>query len=108
MARIVRAIFGRSDAPLAARWAFAASRYAKMPVGGTGILLAPNGTRPVGTHACSPTRALKMAWMHCSLHGQQYQSCQLLIHWSVRLVVLHMQHLGPSSGADLLTVCRLP
>jgi len=49
-----------------------------------------------------------MAWMHCSLHGQQYQSCQLLIHWSVRLVVLHTQHLGLSSGADLLTVCQLP
>jgi hypothetical protein len=79
-----------------------------MPVGGTGILLAPNVTRPVGRHAWSPTRALTMAWMHCSLHGQQYQSCQLLIHWSVRLVVLHTQHLGPLSGAGLLTACQIP
>ncbi|MDT5111522.1 MAG: hypothetical protein QOE20_3412 [Mycobacterium sp.] len=49
-----------------------------------------------------------MPWMHCSLHGQQYQSCQLVIHWSVRLVVLHTQHLGPLSGADLLTVRQMP
>jgi hypothetical protein len=44
--------------------------------------------------------------MHRSLHGQQYQSCQLVIHWSVRLVVLHTQHLGPSTGAALMMVCR--
>ena len=37
-----------------------------------------------------------MAWMHFSLHGQQYQSSQLLIHWSVRLVVPHTEHLGLS------------
>jgi hypothetical protein len=49
-----------------------------------------------------------MARMHCSLHGQQYQSCQLVIHWSVRLVVLQTQHLGPSSGADLVTACQMP
>lgn len=79
-----------------------------MPVGGTRILLAVNGTRPVGRHACSPMRALTMAWMHCSLHGRQYQSCQLVIHWSVRLVVLHMQHLGPSSSGDLLTTWQMP
>ena len=49
-----------------------------------------------------------MAWMHCSLHGQQYQSCQLFIHWSVRLVVPHTEHLGRSSGAGLLTVSQMP
>ena len=49
-----------------------------------------------------------MAWMHCSLHGQQYQSSQLLIHWSVRLVVLHTKHLSLSLGANLLTVRQMP
>ena len=49
-----------------------------------------------------------MAWMHSSLHGQQYQSSQLFIHWSVRLVVPHTVHLGLSSGAGSLTVCQMP
>jgi len=46
--------------------------------------------------------------MHCSLHGQQYQSSQLLIHWSVRLVVPHTEHSSLSLGADLLTVGQMP
>lgn len=49
-----------------------------------------------------------MAWMQSSLHGQQYQSSQLFIHWSVRLVVPHTEHLGLSSGADFLTVWQMP
>jgi hypothetical protein len=49
-----------------------------------------------------------MAWMHCSLHGQQYQSSQLLIQWSARLVVPHTEHLSLSLGADLVTVRQMP
>ena len=49
-----------------------------------------------------------MAWMQTSLHGQQYQSSQLFIHWSVRLVVPHTEHLGRSLGADFLAVWQMP
>jgi hypothetical protein len=49
-----------------------------------------------------------MARTQCSLHGQQYQSSQLFIHWSVRLVVPHTEHLRLSSGTDLLTACQMP
>lgn len=47
-----------------------------------------------------------MAWMHSSLHGQQYQSSQLFIHWSDRLVLPHKQHSSLSSGAGSLVVCH--
>jgi hypothetical protein len=53
-------------------------------------------------------RVFRMARMQSSLHGQQYQSSQLFIHWSVRLVVPHTEHLGLSSGADFLTVWQMP
>jgi hypothetical protein len=46
--------------------------------------------------------------MHFSLHRQQYQSSQLSIHRSVRFVVLHLAHLGRSSGAGFLTVSKMP
>jgi len=49
-----------------------------------------------------------MERMHSSLHGQQYQSSQLLIHWSVRLVVPHIEQLRLSPGVDLLTVRQTP
>src|ERR1700752_4730995 len=53
-------------------------------------------------------REFRMTWMHSSLHGKQYQSSQLFIHWSVRLVEPQTEHLGLSSGADFLTVWQMP
>jgi hypothetical protein len=49
-----------------------------------------------------------MAWMRCSLHGQQYQSSQLFIHWSVRLVVPHTEHPGTLASGAGFTACRMP
>ena len=61
------------------------------------IPLLANGTRLVHASLGScvaSMRVFRMTWMLFSLHCQQYQSSQLFIHWSVRLVVPHTEHLA--------------